>query len=199
MPIIPCTVVTFIADKGFTGGCDHGSFVTVVRGDDVEGTTLHFPFTHPQLAGTTIDRSLAAHRAHQVTHSLVCLVGTARGMTALGRYTVIICHATLCRSRSGCHHRGRSLGRGYRYDRGIACSAPAYQNKASEEQAGECIPNQKYSRPWFRISCREHDNYLGDFRLWRNGHEPVRSYSTHENGTIYDAPPPQGLSEARRV
>ena len=34
MPIMPCTVVTFIADKGFTGWCDHGSFVTVVRGDD---------------------------------------------------------------------------------------------------------------------------------------------------------------------
>jgi hypothetical protein len=47
MQIMPCTVVTFIADKGFTGGCHHGSFVTAGRGDD--GTTLHFPFTHPQL------------------------------------------------------------------------------------------------------------------------------------------------------
>jgi hypothetical protein len=49
MPIMPCTVVTFIADKGFTGGWDHGNFGTVVRGDDADGTTLHFPFTHPQL------------------------------------------------------------------------------------------------------------------------------------------------------
>jgi hypothetical protein len=49
MPIMPCTVVTFIADKAFTGVYDHGSFVTVINGDDAEGTTLHFPFTHPQL------------------------------------------------------------------------------------------------------------------------------------------------------
>jgi len=49
MQIMPCTVVTFIADKGFTGVSDHGSFVTAGRGDDVDGTTLHFPFTHPQL------------------------------------------------------------------------------------------------------------------------------------------------------
>jgi len=49
MPIMPCTVVTFIADKGFTGVYDHGSFVTVIRDDVAEGTTLHFPFTHPQL------------------------------------------------------------------------------------------------------------------------------------------------------
>jgi hypothetical protein len=49
MPIMPCTVVTFIADKGFTGVYDHGSFVTVIRDDVAEGTALHFPFTHPQL------------------------------------------------------------------------------------------------------------------------------------------------------
>jgi hypothetical protein len=49
MQIMPCTVVTFIADKGFTGVWNYGSFVTVGRGDDGDGTTLHFPFTHPQL------------------------------------------------------------------------------------------------------------------------------------------------------
>ncbi len=36
-------------------------------------------------------------------------------------------------------------------------------------------------------------------RFWRTGHEPVRSHSTHENRTIYNAPPPQGLSEAWRA
>ena len=68
---------------------DYGSFVIVVSGDDVKETTLHFPFTHPQLAGTTINRSLAAHSAHQVAYPLVCLVGTACRMTALCRNTVI--------------------------------------------------------------------------------------------------------------
>ena len=29
--------------------CDYGSFVTILRGDDVGGTTRHFPSTHPQL------------------------------------------------------------------------------------------------------------------------------------------------------
>jgi len=47
MQIMPCRVVTFIADKGFTLKYDYGSFVTVGRGDDE--TTLHFPFIHPQL------------------------------------------------------------------------------------------------------------------------------------------------------
>jgi len=49
MPIVPCTVVTFNTDKGFTGGFDHGSLVTAGKGDEVEGTTLHFPLTHPHL------------------------------------------------------------------------------------------------------------------------------------------------------
>ena len=50
MQTMPCTVVTFMADKCFTWEwCYHGSFVPVVRGDDDDGTTLHFPFTHPQL------------------------------------------------------------------------------------------------------------------------------------------------------
>ena len=35
--------------------------------------------------------------------------------------------------------------------------------------------------------------------LWRNGHEPVRSYPIHENLTLYEGLPPQGLSEARRA
>jgi hypothetical protein len=46
---MPCTVVTFNADKGFNGVCNHGSFVTVVKGDGIDETTLHFPFTHPHL------------------------------------------------------------------------------------------------------------------------------------------------------
>jgi len=33
--------------------------------------------------------------------------------------------------------------------------------------------------------------------LWRNGHEPIRPYPIYENCTLYEAPPPQGLSEAR--
>ncbi len=35
--------------------------------------------------------------------------------------------------------------------------------------------------------------------LWRNGHEPVRSHPIHENLTLYEGLPPQGLSEARRA
>jgi len=32
-----------------------------------------------------------------------------------------------------------------------------------------------------------------------NVHEPIRSHQNNENQTIYEGPPFQGLSEARRV
>jgi len=45
---MPCTVVTFIADKGFTMNLwDHCRCVQSYF-EDVDATTPHFPFTHPQ-------------------------------------------------------------------------------------------------------------------------------------------------------
>jgi len=49
MPILPCTVVTFIAYIGITGA-DHGTwYFAGVSGAVAMATTLHFPFTHPHL------------------------------------------------------------------------------------------------------------------------------------------------------
>jgi hypothetical protein len=48
MPITPHTVVNVMADKSFTK--EHSPcYVTVEKGNDIDGTTAHLPFKHPQL------------------------------------------------------------------------------------------------------------------------------------------------------
>jgi hypothetical protein len=59
---------------GFKSVCDHGRRGTIVKDENVGGNLTSFPFHTPELAGTIIDRSLAAHCAHQLHAPLFALL-----------------------------------------------------------------------------------------------------------------------------
>ena len=101
------------------------------------GNYSALPVHAPAPAGTTVDRSLAAHRAEHRTDLFVRLVDTARRMAAFGRHTIIISCTILERGRGRCDRRSRGQrSRSWRQGtRRSRRSTPACQKKTcSEEQ-----------------------------------------------------------------
>jgi hypothetical protein len=127
------------------------------------------PVHAPAPAGTTVDRSLAAHRAEHRTDLFARLVDAARRVTTFSRHAVIFSCTILERGRGRCDHR--SLGRRCWSRRQAPWrswrSTPAYQNNARCEE-------QQYNKPEMI-----HDHVSGISRqekifFWEDRYKKVR-------------------------